>query len=630
MALRLAPRARQCPAAIAAVVVLVLDLVVRVVVGGPYRGATVLLLLACGAVLLPLLPDELDRPALRLAVLPALALGSFTIVLTTISALGIEVTEASIRGAVSLFVLGAAALALAVGRPAVRERSSARREVAAVAAVLALGGVALAASWDVVGTFPPRGTDWGHYLLYAEEVDRQGALLIDDPLSGEEGQVFADPVMVGTLYGGMLILDGISSRSLAAGVSFASAASVLSVIAAAGGLWGLGAGLVAGGLYAAAPIRLDPMYWYGLGTALALVFLPLVILALGLIFRGRRDARTVVLLGLSLGWVAAAHSTTAVVVALTMVVAVAIDALRAVTRSRSGGAYLRRWWRDGAIGPLLAAGAVAAVFASGVVVHVLRQARRLGDPIDWRFFDPDWLTWGTLDEYLSAEYLLLGCASVVLLVVWRKSWRDPALLSVAAVLLASLAASQLWRLEISYEYRRAVFPFGLALAVLMGAALAKVSRWSTVGPVALVVCVYLAHETFGLRLPQRLVSETEPTSSAPEVLDSVRTRIERGELPDTKLVVGDQCLHFIVPYLLERPTISAFEKWQVAYESRIPAARRAATVIAGGLDGRRLATELGVGYVVVDPRCTPTPAPGLGGVVVAENDDIVVLRLPPS
>ena len=72
MALRLAPRARQRPSAIAAVVVLVLDLVVRVAGGGPYRGATVLLLLACGAVLLPLLPDELDRPALRLAVLPAL------------------------------------------------------------------------------------------------------------------------------------------------------------------------------------------------------------------------------------------------------------------------------------------------------------------------------------------------------------------------------------------------------------------------------------------------------------------------------------------------------------------------------------------------------------------------------
>ena len=53
-----------------------------------------------------------------------------------------------------------------------------------MAAVLALAAFSLASAWDVVGPFPPRGTDWGHYFLYADEVERQQSLLIDDPFAG--------------------------------------------------------------------------------------------------------------------------------------------------------------------------------------------------------------------------------------------------------------------------------------------------------------------------------------------------------------------------------------------------------------------------------------------------------------
>ena len=147
-------------------------------------------------------------------------------------------------------------------------------------------------------------------------------------------------------------------------------------------------------------------------------------------------------------------------------------------------------------------------------------------------------------------------------------------------------------------------------------------------PLGAVVCIYFAHVAIGLRLPQRLLSERAPASSVPAALDSVRVRIDRGELPDTRLVVADNCLHFVVPYLLRRPSIAAFAEWQVAFENRMPVARQAAKIVAGGAEGRRVATELGAGYVVADPRCTPNPAPGLDGTVVARNDDVVVVRLP--
>ena len=605
---------RRNGAAVAAVSFLVVDLVLRLALRGPYPGATVLLLAACGTVLLPLLPVALARPTLLVAVFPATALGSFTILVTTVSTLGVSLTETSIRAAVVLLVAASAALGVVARGSNPTGPTSVRREAAGVAAVLALAAFSFASSWDVVGPFPPQGTDWGHYFLYADEVERQEALLIEDPLAGRDGQLFADPVMVGALYGGVRILDGVSSRSFGPGVAVASAFSAMSVIAAAGGLWGLGAGLAAGALYSVAPIRINPLYWHGLGTTLALVFLPFVVLALGLIFRGARDARTVGLLGLALVSSAAAHTTTAVAVAFTVAAALALDAVRTLFDGRAARESLfRRWWRRGAVAPVLAGAAVAAALGAGVVVHLLRQTRNLGDPVSYRSFDPDWLSWRTLDEYLTTEYLVLAGASALFLLLWRRSKRDPALLAVSALVLASIAVSQLWRLHIPYEYRRAVYPFGLAVALLVGAAAARLSRWAVVAPLGAVVCIYFAHVAIGLRLPQRLLSERAPASSVPAALDSVRVRIDRGELPDTRLVVADNCLHFVVPYLLRRPSIAAFAEWQVAFENRMPVARQAAKIVAGGAEGR---------------RCTPNPAPGLDGTVVARNDDVVVVRLP--
>jgi hypothetical protein len=173
-----------------------------------------------------------------------------------------------------------------------------------------------------------------------------------------------------------------------------------------------------------------------------------------------------------------------------------------------------------------------------------------------------------------------------------------------------------------------VYPFGLALALLVGAATARIARWTIVVPVGLFACALLAHASVGFRLPQRLLADRDPTSTAPAALEALRGRIERGNLPDTQLVVADRCLHFLVPYLLERPTIAAFENWQVAYRDRLPEARKARIVIAGGPAGRRVAADLHVGYVVADPRCTPTPAPGLGGITVLRRNDVLVLQLP--
>jgi hypothetical protein len=82
-----------------------------------------------------------------------------------------------------------------------------------------------------------------------------------------------------------------------------------------------------------------------------------------------------------------------------------------------------------------------------------------------------------------------------------------------------------------------------------------------------------------------------------------------------------------VPYLVRRPTLVAFAPWQVGFESRVPLATRAAEILKGGPEGRRLARSLGVGYAVANPSCTPDLARRLGGSVVVETPNVVIVDL---
>ena len=230
--------------------------------------------------------------------------------------------------------------------------------------------------------------------------------------------------------------------------------------------------------------------------------------------------------------------------------------------------------------------------------------------MDYRFLEPDWLIVTRLDEYLSAEFLVLA-------VVGLGRASSPGVGRGSGTPRSSRSAhrpgehrrdSQLWRLEVAYEYRRVVYPLGLALALLVG----PPSRGSRGGR---SWCPLVPRR---LRLLRPHVDRAPAPAAAPRgaprrVVRARRARLRRdridgGELPDTGLVVTDECLHFVVPYLVERPTIAAFEEWQVGFENRLPRPAGPRRSWPEGRKGRRLATELKAGYVVVDPRCRPNPA----------------------
>ena len=165
------------------------------------------------------------------------------------------------------------------------------------------------------------------------------------------------------------------------------------------------------------------------------------------------------------------------------------------------------------------------------------------------------------------------------------------------------------------------------MAVVVGVSWLRHGRAMPWVAAYVLALAYIAHSSIGLRLPERLLEGPERHSAAVSGLQKLRGDLDSGRRPDASLVVADRCLHFVVPYLLRRPTIAAFEDWQVGFENRIPLARTAARVIAGGPEGRSTAERLGVRYVVADPNCTPDPAPGLGRVAI-RNAELVVVELP--
>jgi hypothetical protein len=610
---------------IAAAGLLALDALIRVVAGGPYPGATLLLLVACGVSLLPLLPKELASPSLRLAVLPALALGSFAILLTTVSVVGIRLTELSIRLSVLVLVVVLSIVGAVLRRREhdVQMSWPVRREGVAVAALAGIVCLSLAAGWDVVEPFPPPGSDWGYYLLHADEIEAQGRLAPDNPYGVGEIRTLGSYPGVGAVYGSLQILDGVSSESLTRGLAVAVALTPLAIYAAVAGLWGVGAGLLAAAAYAVAPIHLEPLYWHGLATTLGLLFLPLVVLALGLQYRGRRDPRVIGLLGFSLAAVAVMHSVSAGLVAVLLTLILLGDVLGGLV----GRAGARSWWREGMAKPVLSGVAVGCVLGAGVIVHLRQLAVEVGSPVSSEFYDSDWLDSATLEYYFSWPFLGLVGASLVLVVWNRDLRRDRALGAVVALVLSSVLVSQLWRIHVAFEYRRVVYYVAPALVILIGIAFTRMRpRWLWVAGYALALA-YIAHVSIGLRLPERLLEGGGERSETVDAVRALRLELEQGDSGRQTLVVADGCLGVRIPYLVRSPTTIAFEDWQVGFTKLVPEARAARTVLRGGPEGRRLAEELGVRYVLVDPRCTPNVEADLGGTTIFRGDELLIVEL---
>ena len=206
-------------------------------------------------------------------------------VLITVASVGIELTGVSVRLAAAALV--AAGLAVPLREPTLRfDRGEALAAAGGAAALV----VALLIQNRVIGETPVPGNDWAKYVLYADEIARHGALLIDNPY-WMLGVPFREDPGVPALYGAHLLMTGAPAAVLQQGIGLFALAQVGALYALARSLWGGLAGVVAACLWAALPLGYTLLGWHGLANAAALALLALLLLYLADFARGPAGSR---------------------------------------------------------------------------------------------------------------------------------------------------------------------------------------------------------------------------------------------------------------------------------------------------------------------------------------------------
>ena len=361
----------------------------------PFVGSTAVLALAVGLLLVPLLPRDHWSPAIVLAALPALSLGGFVVVALSLSTAGVTLTRLS----VGLFVLAVAiVVAIVSARTATADEARAQRtwswhgEIAVVAALAGIAALSVALSHLVIrGGFPPLGTDWGHYLLYAGEVREHGRLYLENPYWMGGGRPFPGDPGAAALLGSLGRFDGLTDATLSQVITVLFALMPLSAFAAVAGLWGRAAGLVAALTLAVAPQLRDILPWHGIALIFALVVFPFLLLSIGRAYRGHRDWATKGLVAFVLVATAVIHRASAVLVGTVVVTVLLIRVWGAVRTevpvpAAGGGGRLTGWRHDPVRVVLVDGCLIAAVAGSLVLVHLARQSAALGRPPGVTYF----------------------------------------------------------------------------------------------------------------------------------------------------------------------------------------------------------------------------------------------------
>jgi hypothetical protein len=566
------------------------------------------LVLAPGLALAPLLPMRVrESPLAVLAAAPVLGFAASSVALITLSSAGVSLDPTAIRLTLASLVVGGLLLPWP---EAARLPDRADLPVAGgLALALALGAVL---QQRVIGGDPIPGNDWAKYLLYADEVAAHGELLISNPF-WMLGVPFREDPAVPALYGSFLSLSGEPASVLSHGIWVFAITSILAVFALARALWGDVAGVIAAGLWAVLPISHDILAWHGVPNLAAICLLALVVGYVAVMTSDGLELGEAIGLGLLLVSLAATHRLTALVGAMSIVVACAWGIAAAEPDVR------RRIVRG------LGATALAAVALSpGVLYDLIERARTFGGTQDYTAYLSAKVNLGPVVGDLSVIFTVM--AVVALVVVVRLAGRDRAVAALLSLLAVVIALAYAWLLEIPTAYFRMAYYLPLALVPLVALALVRL-----LGPrrAALTSALAsLAIAGFAWVQGSNVRDFYAFTNDASlRGLDAVSATLRPNEV-----VVTDRCWSFQATWLLHTRTLPALEPEDIQPKAELRRARQARAVLDGTPEGLALARRLGIRYLVVDPTCTdtrerPTRPPAVGTPLFVSKR-LVVLRLP--
>jgi hypothetical protein len=439
--------------------------------------------------------------------------------------------------------------------------------------------------------YPPGG-DYGHVLLYTNEIVEKGEVPIYFPYHQLGGLRFQSLPGLPLLLSALSSTTGLASIPLAYYSLLGSGLLIATVFVFARLLGGDGPALLAALVVALLPANLEILSWSGYSNIFALALIPLAAWAL-LKFRASRSAGEQ---AGPLGWPALAclmvvgvvliHHLSAVVVLLALA-AFALGDI-ALSRLRPGSLALYVFMASFglALGLPMLVHVLDTYFGADAVQTTLGEATSVTTKMTlrdaYRFFTP--------------IVVLLASAGLVRLLLGSLAGAPGRLLVVALAGTIALLGYA-WLFSVNFYYTRALY-----FAPIIVAPAAAYAVWHTrrtvIRPVLITVLVgYLAFTVtpYAVRSSDFYLKVTDDSYAALTWL--------RDNSADDDVVLTDRCLAFHLESLAQRPTVAAFSPELLASQQEQVVAADASAMLLERRSQRALFDRYGIDYVVFDSGC---------------------------
>jgi hypothetical protein len=565
--------------------------------------AAAALILAPGLALSGLAPARLRaRPLALFAAAPALGFAASSVVLISMARVGVPIEGWTCRLALAGIVLAG----FLVPDSRVETRPVLAWEAAGLTLAVAAGVVLQS---RVLSGTPVPGNDWAKYVLYGDEIRRQGSLLIDNPF-WMLGVPFREDPGVPSVYGAFLTMAREPAGVLAHGIWVFAVMGILSLFSYVRGLWGPAAGVVAAALLAVLPIQQDILGWHGLANVAALALLPLVLLYATALVSERLSWPEAFGLGVVAVALAGAHR---------LSLSVGIAALGLATVVGLVSRHRRALTAANAMRAGIATVAVCPLVVSDLVI----RGRTFGGTQSYETYLASKIDLGLVARDLTWPFVAAGGLALVV-TLWRAR-RDPGVRILVGVLAFVAALAYAWVVHLPLSYLRMAYFLPLVVVPLVAVASLALGRfrWTVAAGAALAIAIGAIAWGQAANV-KRFYSFANPASL--RGLDAVAARLRPGEV-----VATDRCWSFLSTWLLHTKTLPALDPQDIQPKAELALARRGHAVLEGTRAGRREARALGIRFLLTDPTCTdargrPLSPPGVGTPVYV-SDRLVVLRI---
>jgi hypothetical protein len=570
-------------------------------------------MVAPGFAVTALLPTELRAAPISWLLAPPLGFAITSILLITAASLGLPLTDAVIYSLLAAACVAGlvAAVRLSASAPElrVRARAAAAPEIPILFAGALLLGIGLEAR--AIGGSPLPGADWAHYLLYSSEIAQHHGLLLQNPYWMLGNASFAEDPGAPSLYGAYLILSGHGAGLLYHGIWVFAVLGIVTTYVFVRTLFGDVAGVVAAAVCAVAPLGLNILTWHGLANVYAIMYIPLILLAAGMMLRGRVSMRWSGFLALFLVALVAGHRLSF------LIVVVALLLLGILSLARAPRATLEFSLRT-----LL----FVAAFGFGVAVYLVRQSSSLGGLQSYKAYLPTKIDSGILEmvaRYLSWPLIVVAVGGLVVVLLRKRLRLDPAAYVPVAFLTALLLVGVSYLVHFPTEYSRVVYYLPIPVAALIGIGFTGIPGRAALLLGVLLVAVVAPLSYTRAEEARRFFTFVDPGSE--RGLDFLSRKLEPGDV-----VAADRCWSFLASWELKHRVLGGLDPSLSLAGSEARPASVARKILVGSRQSVELAKRYGVHYALIDPICTDElgrpPVVPAHGAPVYESTHLVIIR----